>query len=294
MLGYLRPATAGAPDQTPDRCKSARAAPDPLTAEAATALRAKDYDKAVRLLRAAIASHEYDSGASYDPWTLGLLEAGALAHGRQQVEKMLVDRPQMNKNLHASDILGKWTASKFARKVNGSQIIWDSTPTSDPQCDAEHDPPANGRPGKIRVNNLDASKMNCEAAFEKLWAQTVFELHNIDNAEEFLRIEEGARHGKLAEDAFVKAMFVQEWKAAQRTRKWYVEIFLPHAKKYDLCTDPDNWFCYSWASADDEFQRYSNKKQYPWKPYSQHFREIWASGSFGRLLKATAAGINQQ
>src|SRR5437763_1691437 len=35
----------------------------------------------------------------------------------------------------------------------------------------------------------------------------------------------------------------KERKTAERTRRWYLEIFLPHAKRYRIPTDPEIWYC---------------------------------------------------
>ena len=58
-----------------------------------------------------------------------------------------------------------------------------------------------------------------------------------------MEIYEKAALNAVSEEEFVKSMFALEFRAVQRTRKWYVEVFLPHAKKYKIETFPESWFC---------------------------------------------------
>jgi hypothetical protein len=82
----------------------------------------------------------------------------------------------------------------------------------------------------------------------------------------------------VSEDEFVKSMFTIELNAEQRTRKWYVEMFLPHAKKYRLLTYPENWFCVNWGSAESLFSKCSDREAYPWVPYARFYAGLRADG----------------
>ena len=257
-----------------------------LANDASKAVREGDYDRAIALLREAIESHPHDVGAKYDPWTMPLHDKGALEHGRQQFERMLRDRPQMCSNIHPSDLLWKWTLAKYAAKIEGLPIEWSDLEPSN-NSDAENYRPYDGTPGQIRVKAIDARRADA-AAFETLWVNVVFELHNIESTKEFSAIDAKAREGLIERDAYVKRMFMVEWKTMERTRKWYVEVFLPHAKKYKLPTDPARWYCDTWGTAEEDFARYSNRNDYPWEPYSTQFRELRSSGAIRRFFKAVA------
>ncbi len=193
---------------------------------------------------------------------------------------MLTDRPVMAAYLNPSDELWRWAAAKFAARVDGSEINWDSTRTSDWRAFAEHEVPWQHRPGRIRVSNVNSWRPGLgrpkadPAAFEKLWLGAAFELHNIENAQGFQQLTLLASRGEITEDDYVQAMFTLEFLAAQRTRRWYVEIFLPHAKRYQLQTDPLNWYCNEWGSADTVFALYTDNSGYPSVPYRRYYREL--------------------
>jgi hypothetical protein len=143
-------------------------------------------------------------------------------------------------------------------------------------CGAEHSPPFDHQPGKIRITDFpfDGPKGDKATAFDILWSGAAFELHNIENSRAFYKLDRQAKSHELTEEQFVRSCFGLEFRAVQRTRRWYVEIFLPHLKKYNLPSNPDVWYCDWWGSADDIFALYWDKRGYPWVPYSQYYQEL--------------------
>jgi hypothetical protein len=278
------PSFAAAPDENQGIAEGNRAGPAALAREACLDAWAGDYDQAAKHLRAAIASHPDDAGRRYDPWTLPLHDKSALEHGQKQLEQILRDRPQMNSNLRSSDLLWVWAAAKFGEKIEGAEVDWDASPPSVGQTEADHLPPYGGQPGRIRVRKSDIPSGD-PRTFETLWVDAVFELHNIEHAKEFARIEGQAFDGSITQDQFVKAMFSVERKTAERTRRWYLEIFLPHAKRYKIPTDPERWYCRMWGTADEEFAKLTDKGDYPWVPYSGYFARLRVASFTDRLVR---------
>ena len=275
---------AADPDANHDAANEQGAKSEALARDACLSGWAGDYDQAAKHLRAAIASHPDDAGRRYDPWTLPLHDKCALDHGRKQLEQMLRDRPQMKSNLRSSDLLWVWAAAKFGEKIEGAEVEWDASPPRGGQTDADHIPPYGNQPGRIRVRKND-SALGDAAAFEKLWMATVFELHNIENAKEFARIEWQAFDGSITQDQFVKAMYSIERKTAERTRRWYIEVFLPHAKSHKIPTDPERWYCRMWGTADKDLARNTDKAAYPWVPYSGYFAGLRIAGFYDHLFR---------
>jgi hypothetical protein len=249
-----------------------------LTHVARRAIGRKDYDFAIRLLRAAISFNENDAGASYDPFVISAPDATSRQHGQKQLAAMLADRPQMKAFLKLTDDLYEWAVRAFARRINGAEIYWSSEAIPGPNPFlACHLPPTEGRPGRIQINPIGSETIGSAEAFTRLWNCAVFELHNIESAREFIRLDGRAYRSAITEEDFVKGAFVLEWKnAAQRTRRFYVDVFLPHATKYGIPTDPNVWYfgggC--WGTADSVFDRYTDKTEYPWRPYSLYYREL--------------------
>jgi hypothetical protein len=80
--------------------------PESLTNEAKRALyEDKNYDRTVELLRKAISINPDDAGVKYDPADFRKQTIDAPRHGREQVSKMLTDRPLMNTYIDQSDDL---------------------------------------------------------------------------------------------------------------------------------------------------------------------------------------------
>ena len=83
------------------------------------------WDKAIADLKTAIRLHPDDAGADYKPHAEAKLSPAALAHGQEQVRRMLKDRPNMARHVDESDVLRKWAARKFAGEDLGVTIDWD-------------------------------------------------------------------------------------------------------------------------------------------------------------------------
>ena len=70
----------------------------------------------------------------------------------------------------------------------------------------------------------------------------MFELYNIAGAETFSRIDSDAAEGKLSKSEFVTEMIQCESRAAEKTRAFYIRVFLPWAKEWRVPTHPADWF----------------------------------------------------
>ncbi len=121
--------------------------------------------------------------------------------------------------------------------------------------------------------------------FEELWAGAVYELHNVNYAREFVRLNDEADRGRVSKEAFVAGILKYELKAAQRTRAFYMNVFLPWATKKKLATDPSLWFCDWWDTPESVLKSFPDKSAYPWRPYARvhdwaTFHRFWRRGRF--------------
>ena len=245
--------------------------PEALSQRAAAALQREDYDTAIELLRRAIHINPGDLGDKFDPWSLPAPDEAAMKHARHQFERMLIDRPLMGTHLRASDDIRKWALRQFAKKLDGGVINWDRTPTAG-NAGAMDLTPWHGRAGWIQVD--DIAGLDNDSAFETLWYRMVFELLNIEGSKETRALDYDTWNRKTSEQDYVKGYFLYEYGTLERTRKWYVEVFLPHAKRNQLPTNPNTWFCGNWTPPAELFARCTDKNAYPWKPYSAYYRAM--------------------
>ncbi|MGA2062657.1 MAG: tetratricopeptide repeat protein [Thermoguttaceae bacterium] len=232
-------------------------------------LRKGDYGQGLADMKEAIRLNPNDLGEKYQPTSNKELSAEALTHGRKQVEKMLKDRPAMAQYGEEIEFMRSWAARKFAGEDLGSLIDWDSTPPV--HSDAEHVAPEGKLHGAILIepNYADGPKQGQGRSFEELWAGAVFELHNINNAKEFVRLRKEAEEGKVSKEDYVAGIVKYEMLAAQRTRAYYVQVFLPFAEKKKLPTEPGLWFTLWWVRPDEALKQFTDKTAYPWRPYAR-------------------------
>ena len=247
------------------------------------------YAKGVADLKAAIQLNAGDAGAQYQPTSTKQLAAEALQHGQQQVARMVGDRPAMVQFGQESDFLRQWAGRKFAGEDSGAPIDWDPSPPL--HSDAEHTAPGDDENAAILVEAIDTEgpRKGQPRSFEELWAGAVYELHNVVYAREFVRLNDEADAGKVSKEAFVAGIVKYELRAAQQTRAFYVQVFLPWAEKKQLPTDPSLWFCDWWATPETALKGFADKSAYPWRPYARTYdwatvHRQWRHSRFSRVL----------
>jgi tetratricopeptide (TPR) repeat protein len=249
----------------------------------------KDLRKAIRL-------NPGDCGRRYRPSTNKELSPEALAHGRRQVERMLQDRPAMQGWGAEDGVLRNWAVRKFAGEDLRDTVDWDPSPPEG--ANADHMTPTDSQRGRIRVvehhrrGPREGQPRSCEA----LWSDAVFELHNIALAPDFKRTSDQAVAGDMEKRDFVFAMFEIENRATQRTRAFYVKVYLPLAEAEGRTTDPADWHAGFWGSAQQLFGMYTDRSQYPWIPYGRWYdwctaRRCFLRGEYAearRLMESVA------
>ncbi len=82
-------------------------------------------------------------------------------------------------------------------------------------------------------------------------------------------MHEEADQGTVSKRKYVASIVKYEVMAAQETRAFYVEMFLPFAAKHKLPTDPALWFTHWWDRPEDALQNFTDKTSYPWRPYAR-------------------------
>lgn len=100
-------------------------------------------------------------------------------------------------------------------------------------------------------------------------------MHNVVYAREFVRLHDEADEGKVSKGAFVAGILRYELRAAQQTRAFYLQVFLPWAEKTSLPTDPSLWFGDWWETPDTVLKGFTDRSTYPWNPYGRTYD--WAA-----------------
>lgn len=244
-----------------------------------------DYRRGRKYLRKAIRLNPGDVGQEYRPSNKKKLSPEAIAHGERQVRQMLEDRPAMKQGVQEGDALWRWTVRKFAGEDLDDTIDWDSTVPIG--SDANHTIPTDSQRGQIRVapRYRKGPKQGELRSCDELWAEAVFELHNIVGAEDFQRLKDKAARGELQKKEFVLGMFEIEYRALQRTRAFYVKVYLRLAEKNGTATLPAGWHAHVWETAEQYLDRCTDRSKYPWVPYGRWFDwyaayRFWEQGAY--------------
>lgn len=200
-----------------------------------------DFEAAEKDIASAIELDNADAGKTYKLDGEEVLSPAAMKHAEEQLRAMLADRPEMARHFSPGDRLWNWTLRQLANTAAGEPIYWDSTPPNN--STAAHQIPTRVNRGAINLRPADESeKADPDAAFERLWAGLVYELHNISASKEFQQCFDDVQNGSLSKDEFVMRMARIELRAEQETRAFYAALFLPWARAAGMPrSDASQW-----------------------------------------------------
>jgi tetratricopeptide (TPR) repeat protein len=239
-----------------------------------------DYDRGMADIQQAIRLNPKDQAAKFEAWPKVSLSADALRHGERQLAQMLKDRKAMRQYGRLAEPLYEWAARKFAGEDLGEEIFWDAANPA-PHVDGCNHSPTDEEPGRIRVREThsDGPDVGKRQSFEEAWRIAVFELYNIASAEDFLRIYHQTLAGGISKEQYVTKMAEIESHAAEKTRSFYIHVFLPWAKRNHLATDPAVWYlALRWDPSDNLILRNIDKKAACWRYHEDAYDSLvaWA------------------
>lgn len=176
-----------------------------------------------------------------------------LTHGKEQLQKMLMDRPEMVMFVAENDPVCSWTVRQFAGAGIGKRIYWngdepDSRGVSQEMLNlGSNEYPLTGSPC-IRVS---ASAPKGTLRGEMQWATAVFELFNIRNGSAFLQLNRDVQLGKIDREQWCDLNSKMEFNALLDAKRFYQVVWLPNAAWKRVGTRPDNWHAYQSESYSD-------------------------------------------
>lgn len=198
------------------------------------------------------------------------LSAQHLAHGKKQLQQLLLDRPAMRQLVQLEDPIAQWVVLQLAGANIKTPIYWqDSSSRNFPipsGVNAVHAYPTAKTEARVWVRQSDQA--------EQQWAGLVYELHNIQNGPEFEKIEEDARNFRCTEEEYIMRYARLEYKAAQATAQFYKELWKPFCRSQGRSTIPQHWFYYLPPTFEGWAATFTDKKSYPWHPYEGYYQKI--------------------
>ena len=91
-------------------------------------IKGQEYESAVADLKGAIRLDPRDPAGKFECWPKTPLDEDALRYGREQVRRMLKDRPMMAGYGEKAEPVYAWAARKFAGEDSRERIAWDDSP----------------------------------------------------------------------------------------------------------------------------------------------------------------------
>ena len=202
-----------------------------------------DYDLGIRDLKTAIRLNPKDQAVQFEAWPKTPLSAEAMRHGERQLRQMLKDRKVTEEHGKVAEPLYQWAIRKFAGEDLGEEIFWNAADQA-PRFNGCNRPPTDDEPGWINVREIDDQELEIgkKLSFEKTWAVAVFELYNIASAKDFDQLDRQASSGEISKDQFAAKSTEIESRAAEKTRSFYIHIFLPWTKQHHILGEPKSWY----------------------------------------------------
>lgn len=197
-----------------------------------------------------------------------------LRFGEQQLQKMLIDRPELNKVIFKQDPVWRWAIRQFAGEGAKARIYWNS---GDLSCksfeyDAEHNYPLPTQQGCIRLRKT--SQFGTPVLGEKLLSGFVFECYNIRNGPAFEKTNKAALTGAITKEQFIEQNTKIEYEAVSKTAKFYKEVYLPLATKRQSKTDAYLWGTYEPTKYADWRARFKDRTRYPWSYMEKYYDSL--------------------
>ncbi|MDX1570554.1 MAG: hypothetical protein R3200_08725 [Xanthomonadales bacterium] len=204
------------------------------------------------------------------------LDGDDFAHGLEQVERLLADRPVLNDILVDGDPLRTWAAARFAGSGSRARIFWDPTPPPegiDAQSRFEPEP-------VVRVHPVfqDGPHAGRGKPASDLWADLVFELHNMAQmdrvGEAWLRVVKG----ELGYAGWLQAVTAAEHRALLFTQAFHRTRWRPWMRQRGLPASSYRWRQINAVPVQYEnwIASYDDPGGYPWEDYSVAYREVLA------------------
>lgn len=208
-------------------------------------------------------------------------------HGRQQVLRMLSDRPAMGVQLVENDPLVAWAAAQFAGSRTGRRIWWDPEPPVS-GVDASHQ--WSEKPS-VRVHPIQQAGPSSgrRKGFSDSWADILFELHNIAQSPVYEAAWQDLLDHRLTAPQWLEILTRGEHRALLYTQafhrtRWRIWMRArgapPTSTRWaQIAETPSDYL--SWIA------RYAHGRGYPYRDYLPGYRRAMRhSELFGLHLDA--------
>ena len=175
--------------------------------------------------------------------------------------------------------LCRWAVRKFAGEDLGEEVFWDADLANE-RFDGRNQPPTDESPGCITVREKSdqGADVGKKLSFEKTWSTAIFELYNITSARDFNRLDSQASCGSISKQQYAVQRTEIEARAAEKTRSFYIHVFLPWAKQHHVATDPQCWYLGTRADSEASILHGFDKTDAYWQEHEKAYDYFIARG----------------
>ena len=172
------------------------------------------------------------------------LHSSDLRFGEEQVDQMMLDRPEMFKCVNKKDVIYTWVMRRFAGEAIGQRIYWSSDLPDCGNCLASSAGPEDGNNGVIRIRWTYDSGVSANEMIpcELMWQCVVYETFNISTYKTLHSYNDAALEGSMSKQEWVYNCSKLEFNAMHKTKNFYKNIWKPWSKNKSIETHEGYWF----------------------------------------------------
>jgi hypothetical protein len=195
------------------------------------------------------------------------VSAADVKFGRQQVERMLRDRPAMAQLVGKDDPLYEYVARRFGGTSCGRRIYWLTDPPSGRyRAYNFHD----SNSGKSFIAIQVRSQAGEILGGEELWSCAIFELFNSVHQDQWDRQIEDVMRRRFSREEYVWEGSRLEFETSLATGRFFLTCWEPHLASKGMVADGTCWWVWGPKTFED-WKLYFKGKQYPFDVFGRQY-----------------------
>jgi hypothetical protein len=222
-----------------------------------------------------------------------------LQYGREQVDRVLQDRPQLQSVVTPGGAIDRWLVKAFAAPDLAYKLAWtneSTTPNVDTNAQSSAYPYGSDF-SYIRVNGIyqSGATVGQQLTLEEILSGLVYELNNARNGEDEARFDRGAIFQTITRNDYIVAFARAEFGAFRGTADFYHTIWIPYCEDHDMTSSPKRWHDdYPGQTFENYLARYPRDFWYPWHFYGERYDYYAAMGGGKTLALAQGGDVGAQ
>lgn len=186
-----------------------------------------------------------------------------LEWGKEQLNELLGDRPQMQAFVEENDPIWNKAVRGFAGETTGKRIEWNDEGWDKPLGYFADHVAEKGKLPRIRLAKLNEYGKPVEG--ERLWSGLMYEFNNLANTKAFEAINQVALEGRYTKKEWMNQVCYVEYRAFKPTMDFYNGTFGPLMSKRGIKSRPVYWRIVEWRDTYPAWiAQFRNPRSYPY------------------------------